>query len=175
MEKLNDIEVRAKLLARAWVAIMDVNVRDILAIAEAFRALEQRAEAAEAKIQAVTESRDQWEANAREFSRCADRLEAKLSELEKQTPIYQLMEHGNWYDAEAHVFTEATNNGNIGRIVYTRPAPAINLAELVPPMKDRNMIAHVYLDETTVDKPDAYTKGFNECRAAILRNIENMK
>lgn len=46
--------------------------------------LQTKLEAAEAKLQAVTESRDQWEANAHEFSRCADRLEAKLAELERK-------------------------------------------------------------------------------------------
>lgn len=46
-----------------------------------------------------------------------------------------------------------------------------DLVRLVPPEKQRGMIAHVYLDETTVDKPDAYAKGFNDCRAAILRKI----
>lgn len=30
------------------------------------------------KLDEVTESRDQWKANAHEFSRCADRLEEKL-------------------------------------------------------------------------------------------------
>lgn len=61
---------------------------------------------------------------------------------------------------------------------YTAPpvvAPAIDLLEIVPDEKDRNMIAHVYLDETTADKPDAYVRGFNACRAAIMRKIEEMK
>jgi len=54
----------------------------------------------------------------------------KLAELEKQKPIYQLIEDGNWYDAEPHVYHEEMARGNIGRIVYARPAPAVSLAEL---------------------------------------------
>lgn len=45
------------------------------------------------QVAGIQESRDQWKANAHEFSRCADRLEAQLAELEKQKP-------SGWYAVE---------------------------------------------------------------------------
>lgn len=45
------------------------------------------------QVAGLQESRDQWKANAHEFSRCADRLEAQLAELEKQKP-------SGWYAVE---------------------------------------------------------------------------
>ncbi len=60
--------------ADAVASLMDgVNPHNVLELAD-------RLAKAEAQLVSVTESRDQWKANAHEFSRCADRLEAQLAE-----------------------------------------------------------------------------------------------
>lgn len=43
------------------------------------------------------------------------------------------------------------------------------LRKKVPDEIDGSKLAHVYLDATTIDKVDAYVKGFNACRAKMLR------
>jgi hypothetical protein len=50
MEELNDLVEKAQAAKRRSAYVNYVSANDILAIAEAFRALEQRAEAAEAKL-----------------------------------------------------------------------------------------------------------------------------
>lgn len=140
-EKINDTaaDIKNGNLSPDWVA---VDSKDILAIAEAFRALEQRAEAAE----------------------------AKLAELEKQPPVAwtdeqelrDVKNHGCGY-----LFTvdPVTPNADPRRIIklFTRAVPAINLAELVPN------------EERIHNEFDDWREGWNACRAAILRNIEEAK
>lgn len=128
-------------------------------VAKAFRALEQRAEAAEAKIQSVTESRDQWEANAHEFSRCADRLEAKLAELEKQEPVADIVAWSHPHEERTCDIRLRKYDLKPGALFY-RPAPAINLAELVPPEADGSNLPFA-------------ANGWNACRAEMLRKIED--
>lgn len=143
----------------------------VLAIAEAFRSLEQRAEAAEAKLVSVTESRDQWKANAHEFSRCADRLEAKLAEMEKQEPIAHAWDVPKYPGSDRKVTELCSPKHKDAYPVYARPVPAINLAELVP--GDYPLIrlqkAKLWIDRVMMDKP-----GMKEAKtiSAILRKIE---
>lgn len=164
---MKDLEYLAKQAKYALIVpspkqAISAKPETILAIAEAFRALEQakvsaeherdchmdiadhfkeswvtqkqRAEAAEAKLQAVTESRDQWEANAHEFSRCADRLEAKLAELEKQKPtgLLAINTGDGWKIADEAAYIFASEHGFAASELFTRPTPAADLAELVP-------------------------------------------
>jgi hypothetical protein len=118
----------------------------ILAIAEAFRALEQRAEAAE----------------------------AKLAEYEKQEPVdfrwrWASDENAVWTYCHMDKFNDAVaafgDNVTI-ELVYSRPAPAADLAELVP---------SEWSERAYDDKDIGYESGWNDCIAAILRNIEEAK
>lgn len=59
-----------------------------------------------------------------ELEQRAEAAEAQLAELAKQDPIYQLIDDGNWYDAEKYIYDECVRNGDKGRIVFTRAAPA---------------------------------------------------
>ena len=54
------------------------------------------------------------------------------------------------------------------KLLFTRPAPAVSLADLVPPMKDDSIPGK---NDSYIDMCD----GWNACRAAILRNIEEAK
>ncbi|WP_308544755.1 hypothetical protein [uncultured Pantoea sp.] len=139
----------------------DMNVARIV-----WQHLSQRAEAAEA-------SAKDWRNKA--MNQCARRevAESKLAELEKQEPVKVSYEM-------ALAFHKALSDGGIGQddleeiktgleaafCNITHPAPAINLAELVP--------------EEKPDLPDNHSDtewrgicdGWNACRAAILRKIE---
>lgn len=54
------------------------------------------------------------------------------------------------------------------KLLFTRPAPAADLAALVPPMKDDSIPGK---NDSYIDMCD----GWNACRAAILRKIEEAK
>lgn len=135
--ELAPIEVQRYSVCEGWI-VADEGGR--LVTYEAFLALAQRAEAAE----------------------------AKLAEMEKQKPAAFTSEH---YWSELNTFGAVKcvllNNGNDPDFqveLFTRPAPAADLAELVPPemtWQDSNNMAEV--------------AGFNECREIILRNIEEAK
>lgn len=172
--------------------VLAASPENILAIAEAFRALEQRAEAAEAlnnhlelavrKAEGVSEAlRRKAEAAEAKLSalqdgfaeaiRHKDRLADELNELAKQEPIYQLIDDGNWYDAEKYIYDECVRNGDKGRIVFTHPAPAADLAELVPVAIPKNVFNVIYDEcggfvETTANAQHIW----EYCRAAILHN-----
>lgn len=172
-------------LADAVASLMDgVNPHHILAIAEAFQALEQRAEAAEATIKQQDELilsyqetiRQQTEKLAEEkrinsklredragLSRECNAFEAKLDELAKQ---------------EAVAFVNAPRKAKmlyagerlpVDTNLYARPAPAVSLAELVPDKKSTD-IDYAYYPLTK-----ARHEGYNECVDDILRNIEESK
>lgn len=202
MKELDLIEEVAKECFADSKNIMTLNVSYVLAIADAFRALEQRAEAAEAlaaetalkcvayasanvenlsraeaaeaKLKDVTESRDQWRANAHEFSRCADRLEAKLAELDKQDPVAYFVrrEHepvntGTKIDADkkdAFPWPDC-----VYQPLYTSPAPAVSMEELVPAKKSTD------IDYAYYPLSKARREGYNECVDDILRNIKETK
>lgn len=140
---------------------------NILAIAAAFRELEQRAEAAESEAKHQLSVNILISDHHKRLAAKHDALQAKLAELEKQEPI-------GYHRGEARSVFRVWpyEDGDICVPVYSRPAPAINLDELVP-------------DEMTVEpfsRPiesqrilEARAEGFNLCRAAILRNIEEAK
>ena len=81
-------------------------------------------------------------------------------------PIYQLINYGNWYDAEKHIFDEAVERGDVARIVFRSATPAVNLAELVPEEKP----IHQEMDYIRKEK----AKSWNACCAEILRRIEEI-
>lgn len=115
-------------------------------------ALQQKLDAAEAKLISVTESRDQWEANAHEFSRCADRLEAKLAELEKQEPIGMVVgKLGAGLRVQCYFMPDSVS---LGHELFTRPAPAVPDGwQLVPVEMTKEMWlqAHTLCDATCPD------------------------
>lgn len=106
------------------------NPDNILAIAEAFRSLSQRAEAAEAKLATKEQELAQYvECFEAEAAR-ADRNHAKLAELEKQPPYGTLI--NTFLAKDPLAIAEAKRKGIPTVEVFTRPAPAVSLAELVP-------------------------------------------
>jgi len=147
MKKLNELAagIKSGKLSAIWVA---VDSEHILTITEAFRMLEQRAEAAE----------------------------AKLAELANKKPDIMVSEEGaeairaimNREMSAAGRYVTLKRPSRIGEEgmmgIYIRPATAADLAELVPPemtWQDSNNMAEV--------------AGFNECRSLILRKIEEAK
>lgn len=195
--------------------IAAANPAAILAIAEAFRALEQqlsevrqynfeyaqreqeleqRAEAAEASLKLSNEHAEKFEremylmmdkAEAAEAKRAtaeraidnldAERsaMRAKLTELEKQEPVGTVSISMDW-NTHRNIATVNMRPDLVvaemknGYELFTRPTPAVSLAELVP-------------DEMTLDSDTGAVtesghvqavKWWNACRTAILRNIE---
>lgn len=106
MEKLNDLILLVNFKNNPFDNYSTVKDETILAIAEAFRELEQRAEAAE----------------------------AKLAELEKQEPYAFCSKWTDMKTEGRHFSGSIFNNarGDYTKPLFTRPAPAADLAELVP-------------------------------------------
>ncbi|RTY58762.1 hypothetical protein EKL29_07985 [Pantoea sp. YU22] len=142
MEKLNELAELAQAMMNAETRkeafsigeefTLAASTNAILAIAEAFRALEQRAEAAE----------------------------AKLAEMQRQEPVAYRWEGKK---SGSICYDGIMPLGIICQPLFIRPAPAINLAELVP---DAERIHNEF---------DDWREGWNACRAAILRKIEEAK
>lgn len=151
MEKLNELAYRAEryLLTKSESQPEQINVscKTILAIAEAFRALEKRAEAAEAQLicNVIYQVRLlDGEENCSEW--------VEVTEEEFNTPTTE--KYGKWEH----------------RKLFTRPAPAADLAELVPDEMTPKQASRSYGGEVV-----GYRDGWNACRAAILRKIEEAK
>lgn len=130
------------------------NPDNILAIAEAFRALEQRAEAAEAKLAAKP-------------SYFLNRIESS----DKWGPEVELRLYENHLDA---MKSQGDHGGGVIEL-FTRPAPAVSLAELVPePFKVFRQAGGVMVavrDSRT--KNHLYGIGYNACIAEIINRIIN--
>lgn len=129
MEKLNEVkqalkylEIDAKAYADNFSASMIVSTKNILAIAEAFRALEQEKEAADRYAERLNTLLDDRDATL-------SRYEAKLAELEKQEHYVEVMKDGPM--TICHWMKPAEELPD-GTKLFTRPAPAISLADLVP-------------------------------------------
>lgn len=190
----------------------------MMAIAEAFRALEQRAEAAEAKaknlndgwLNAIAERdearleqgkleasrivKESWKERAwtaeeklelvreqrdSELNRNTE-LEAKLAELEKQErkPSYflnRIESSDKWgpevelriYESQLDASKSKDDHGGGIIELFTRPAPAVSLAGMLPP--------EGFLESNSDESILTWKRGWNDCRAAILRNIEEAK
>ncbi|NEG85050.1 hypothetical protein GQQ15_06190 [Pantoea agglomerans] len=161
MEKLNELAYRAEryLITKSESQPEQINVscKTILAIAEAFRALEQRA----------SNLNDGW------LNAIAERDEAraKLAELEKQEPAAWLVLNSSEGYVERNpdvvAFLEAAGLTKC-KPLFTRPAPAAELADLVP---DKMPTSHIYHGGNGAFNAGKES-GWNACRAAMLRNIE---
>lgn len=105
----------------------------------------------------------------------AEAAEAKLAELEQQEPVAYV--HPAYLQAGALGF-----DASVGRLapaqipLFTRPAPAADLAELVPDEMTWNQ-AHSLLDinQCGEDRFSAFMMGANYNRATILLKIEEAK
>lgn len=150
------------------------NPDTILAIAEAFRALEknlaevrqynleyaqreveleQRAEAAEAKLSALQDG-------FAEAIRHKDKLADELAELAKQESTVEVTVDSRGEDHYTFTINRILPDGV--HELFTRPAPAADLAALVPPEADGSNLPFA-------------ANGWNACRAEMLRKIEEAK
>lgn len=120
------------------------------------RQWKQRAEAAEAKLSALQDG-------FVEVIRHKDRLAGELNELAKQEPVGYVSDNSAQIAASGRLGYISNHQvaGLAGRYVYARPAPA---ADLVPEER-------TWQDATNM----AEVAGWNACRAAILRKIEEAK
>lgn len=149
MEKLNEVkqalkylEIDAKAHADNFSASMIVSTKNILAIAEAFRALEQRAEAAEAKLAELAQQKPIGWLNDAYLGRGV--IDGEVGEDDfgpGYIPIYR------------HPFNDV-------------PTPTTDLAELVPDELTPKQASRSYGGEVV-----GYRDGWNACRAEMLRNI----
>lgn len=150
IEKVNHWSAMAKLTS-SQESVLSAYQLD--AIAEAFRALEQNAQAAEAELA----ERDKQEPVA-----CKKRLVNHRSGIE----------HHWTYHGEV----DKASQGDIFRVevvpLYARPAPALNLADLVPDEISLNKAVEAVSNLSHESLVGSYQDGWDSCRAAILRNIE---
>lgn len=166
MEKLNElVELanKASVAGQGSPEMIDfrvvANPDAIIAIAEAFRALEKGQcgsalfEREEHHVSVVSEL---IKRNA-DLERRAEAAEGWVKTAERT------MDYQAGVITELGIRAEAAEAKLAEIPLFTRPAPAINLAELVP---DERFCYH----ESDYDDGHAY--GWNACRAEILRSIE---
>ena len=114
---------------------------------------------AEERCRMMFDAKNHWAGRART-------AEAKLAELEKQEPVAVVARR------EPTLLWEWTKQGKSidrpdGMHLYSRPAPAINLAELVPSKLEEKEGDYQSLRDEK--------RGYNACIDKILRNIEEAK
>lgn len=178
MKELNElVELTDEAIASSTYSL-NVKVSDILAIEEAFRELEQRAEAAEAAFadneeakQLLFVQRDTLISANLTVGKALKAAEAKLAELEKQEPVAWVLKDSHRGTSHVERNKQVADlfsvfKGNEVTPLFTRPAPAINLAELMPEQSLNGQARFLG------DKEPYYNRGWNDCRAAILRKIE---
>lgn len=112
----------------------------------------------EVALAALTAPPDEWQQRA-------EAAEAKLAELENQRAASPTVDD---LDVVAGCYYRKRQ---VDALLASRPAPAINLAELVP---DEMPTSHIYHGGSGAFN-DGKESGWNACRAAILRNIEEAK
>lgn len=100
----------------------------------------------------------------------AEAAEAKLAELEKQEPVVEVSVDGRAADDYTFTINKSLPDGV--HELFTRPAPAVSLAELVP--GEMSFAAAMGAVDDPVEV-SAEVRGWNACRDAILRNIEEAK
>ena len=148
---LKYIEIDAKEHVGRFSPTMFVSTRTMIAIAEAFRELDKRAEAAEADHDNVISQSD-------ELYKKLMATEANLAELANQEPVAEVNHDGTFYGFKA---LENIPEGNYQ--LYTRPAPAAAPQgwKLVPVEPNQVMcdIAHIGIDPCTgiTDEPEYYS------------------
>ena len=218
MKELNELAYRAKgylrTKAESQPEQINASCEDILAIAEAFRALElenallkqgcendpllhemidwkERAEAAEIEKEGAEErcrmmfdSKNHWADRARA-------AEAKLAELETQEPVLFRDSHGCFVSKGKG--EQLIKSCEFVNPYYIRPAPAINLAELVQcpypcgwsnllslSMADAAFLARSLIEDELVTETHRRSVVLNNDRlitvlTAILRKIDEDK
>jgi hypothetical protein len=150
MEKLNELVALAEKADAVANLIDGVNPHTILAIAEAFRALLQRAEAAEAKLAELAQQKPIGWLNDAYLGRGVIDGEVGQDDFGPgYIPIY------------SHPFNDA-------------PAPAADLADLVPDAKAIRKEAGGYAPVYSLQEQQLFIDGATWLRAAILLNIEEM-
>ncbi|ORM78309.1 hypothetical protein [Pantoea eucrina] len=128
-----------------------------------YASLAQRAEAAEAALAEEKRINSKLREDRAGLARECNAFEAKLAELERQEPVAftspfywkELNESGRvncWLRNDRR-------DPDFNVELFTRPAPALSLAELVPP-------------EEKGWQTNEFKSGRNSMRADILRNIE---
>ena len=256
MKELWHLHRQAQCNAEDGKSITRWGTKEVIAIAEAFQALEQRAEAAEERLELVREQRDSelnrnteleaalaeekrtnsklrqdradlsrecnaFEANLLSMNKQMSHLErtgieerdrrvaaeaelrgktvdlecgmqlikrlerqvlgyqAKLAELDNQEPVAWMNTregdptwprvYSNKEKADENRAWVTLNPMVKTQPLFTRPAPAVSLAELVPPKKSTD------IDYAYYPLSKARHEGYNECVDDILRNIEGSK
>lgn len=109
---------------------------------------------------ALTAQPDDWQQRAE----AAEAKLVELVELEKQQTVSPTVDD---LDVVAGCYYRKRQ---VDALLASRPAPAINLAELVPGEMTSKQASRSYGGEVA-----GYRDGFNACRAAILRKIEEAK
>lgn len=142
MEKLNELAagIKSGKLSAIWVA---VDSEHILTIAEAFRALEQRAEAAEAKLAELEKQMN------------PDYFLNRIESSDKWGPEVELRIYESQLDASK---SQDDHGGGIIEL-FTRSAPTADLVpegwKLVPVEPTKQMLEASYR-EASVYSPTAY-------------------
>lgn len=152
-----------------------VRIDDYEAIKAERDALAQEKEAADRYTERLNKLLDGRDATL-------SRYEAKLAELEKQQAVgtarmeLTIGKEGlRYYQCFVDMRPDlVVAELNTGMDLFTRPAPAINLAELVPDEIPKNVYQVIYQECGGFVDSNANAKTiWKACRAAILRNIED--
>lgn len=102
----------------------------------------------------------------------AEAAEAKLAELEQQEPVAYV--HPAYLQAGALGF-----DASVGRLapaqipLFTRPAPAVDLADLLPPKKE--LVSDTKNLQACEWGFHLQDEGWNKCIDAVIKNIEARK
>ncbi len=208
MKKLKALEYAAK-LAQHFGGKMEIMPHTILAIAEAFSALERARDAFRSNYSDEYELRKQVEKNwdrlaaasgwvdsrdqnavnndfprqfdsavemAASWKQRAEAVEERLAELEKQKPDYYATGFRLLTASEIEQY-DRLKLSKIGLMkLFTRPVPAVSLANLVPDEIKSAVtegVRHGIIDGEIVNPHRA--DGYNACIADILRKIEEAK
>lgn len=162
MKKLNELVELAEKADKLCLLMRNVNPHTILAIAESFRALEQE----------VNKNLDV----ALAWKQRAEAAEAKLEDLASQPPVaytdaeeLDTMQKGTYAD----MFKPCDEYKSDPKWIplFTRPAPAADLADLVPDEMTFDEAVWSCREKTGI-VAKSFQVGWNACRAAMLRNIE---
>lgn len=144
---------------------------------EAFRALEKRAEAAEDRVLVLADDLTVERESHNETLQREDLIKSKLSELEQQEPV------AYWHRSGQVVTRGESHNDKIFAIcckverpLFTRPAPAADLAGMVPGDDLLRVLSFAKFVIKCVRKNGEYSPLSSQEPdeiAAILRNIED--
>lgn len=134
-------------------------------------ALEQRAEAAEAALAEEKRITSKLIQDRAMMARECNAFEEKLAELGKQEPVVWCNENDLSLMVNKRMIGGMMTVRHHGeRPLFTRPAPSINLAELVPDeKKEEHFEFHRWAEKAMHIRE---VKGWNDCCAAILRKIK---